>query len=67
MSTKLPEAVVFWPTSELKRLLDVLERRIDFDRAKILSLLFVRPTIQTDPARRAALYGLASTGREARP
>jgi hypothetical protein len=64
MSTKLAKAVVLSPTSELKRLLDVLERRIDFDRAKTLSLLSVRPAIQTGRARRAALYGLASIGRE---
>jgi hypothetical protein len=64
MSTKLSKAVVLSPTSELKRLLNVLERRIDFDRARTLSLLSVRPVIQTGRARRAALYGLASIGRE---
>jgi hypothetical protein len=66
MSTKPLKAVALRPTSELKRHLEVLERRIDFDRAKTLSLLSVRAAIQTELARcSAALYGLAFIGREA--
>jgi hypothetical protein len=64
MSTQFSKAVALQPTSELKRFLDVLERRIDFDRARTLSLLPVRAAIQTGRARRAALYGLTSIGRE---
>jgi hypothetical protein len=67
MSTKFSKAVVLWPTSELKRFLDVLELCIDFDRAGTLSLLPVRAAIQTELAALAALCGLASIGRGARP
>jgi len=66
MRTKLSKAVALRPTSELKRLLDVLERRFDFYRARTFSLLSVRAAIQTELARRAVLYGLATTEREAR-
>ena len=63
MSTKPLKAVALRLTSELKRRLEVLERRIDFDRTRTLSLLSVRAVIQTELARRAALYGLAFIGR----
>jgi hypothetical protein len=65
MSTQLSKAVALRPTSELKWLLDVLERRIDFDRARTLPSLSVRAAIQTELVRRTALYVLASTGSEA--
>ena len=65
MSTQLSKAVALRPTSELKRRVEVLERRIDFDRARTLSLLSVRAAIQTELVRRTALYVLASIGSEA--
>ena len=48
MSTKPLKAVALRLTSELKRRLEVLERRIDFDRTRTLSLLSVRAVIQTE-------------------
>ena len=65
MSTKPLKAVALRLTSELKRRLEVLERRIDFDRTRTLSLLSVRAAIQTELVRRTALYVLASIGSEA--
>jgi len=66
MSTKPLKAVVLRPTPELKRRPEVLERRTDFDGPRILSLLSVRAAIQTELARRAALYELGFIGRKAR-
>src|SRR6516162_4414466 len=66
VNAKLSATMALRPTSELKRCLEVFERRVDFDRAKTLSLLSVRAAIQTELARRAALCELAFIGWEPR-
>ena len=65
MNTKLFAAAGSRSTPELHHLLDVIERRISPYRSKVLTLVSVQVAIETELARRAAIYGLTSIGTEA--
>jgi len=67
VNTKLFAAAAGRPSSELQRLLDIVQRRISFYRSKTLSLVCVRAALQTELARRGPIYGLTSIGPEVRP
>ena len=67
MSQKVLSAAANRPSSELQHLLDIVERRLGFYRSKTLALASVRGAIQTELARRAAIYGLTSIRPEVHP
>jgi hypothetical protein len=61
VSQKLLSATSNRPSSELRHLLDMVERRIGFYRSKMLALASVRGAIESELARRAAIHGLLSS------